>query len=346
MSLIAEKFDNALAELSGLKLRPKEHPSDAVRYELDVPQEALHDGISEVALTVIARTAIDLDVRGTVIEQQIRIYRPPLRREVEVEVSKKPGSGRLIWWELNFLDGPKDSFAAVSILRDSIEARGESAAPLAEQRSLKGRHGAKSAPHDESSQSAGPVEPRMDQIIRGAYDVIASKGFANASTREIAKAAGMPIPTMYHYIKSKDDLLSMIFEHFAGRLAAEFKKSLSQSTDLSQTLQNSIIKYLQYCEENRKFINLIYRETKNIKPESRDQLFELDKSFTKVWSDMLMAGVEQGQFDVENPDLTAEFIYFLCTIWAIRHWSLRSYSQEQISAALVTFILRGVNALR
>jgi len=190
------------------------------------------------------------------------------------------------------------------------------------------------------------AEERIEQIIKGAYDVILRKGFANATTREIAEAAGMPTPTMYQYIRSKDDLLPMIFKHFAGRLALQYSENLSRSTDIARTLADAVQKYLEYCEKNRRFINFIYRETRNITKERREELFSLDRSFTNSWMEILQAGKKSGAFKIGDPKIVAELIYFLCTIWAIRYWSLSSFPKAVVAENIMQFVLQGVGSVR
>ncbi|MGD8244460.1 MAG: TetR/AcrR family transcriptional regulator [Anaerolineae bacterium] len=48
---------------------------------------------------------------------------------------------------------------------------------------------------------------RRDQILDGAARVFADKGFARATTREIARAADVSEGTIYNYFESKKDLL-------------------------------------------------------------------------------------------------------------------------------------------
>lgn len=51
------------------------------------------------------------------------------------------------------------------------------------------------------------AEARRTQILMGAAQVFAKKGFHKATTREIAKASGVSEGTIYNYFKNKRDLL-------------------------------------------------------------------------------------------------------------------------------------------
>src|SRR6185312_6180466 len=56
-------------------------------------------------------------------------------------------------------------------------------------------------------------ERRRQQIIDGALQVFASKGFETATTKDIAAAAGIKSPGLiYHYFEDKADLFRHVIE--------------------------------------------------------------------------------------------------------------------------------------
>ncbi|HEY9668171.1 MAG TPA: TetR/AcrR family transcriptional regulator, partial [Coleofasciculaceae cyanobacterium] len=56
-------------------------------------------------------------------------------------------------------------------------------------------------------------ETRRQQIIDGAFQVFASKGFEKATNRDIAAASGIGSPGLiYHYFKDKSDLFREVVE--------------------------------------------------------------------------------------------------------------------------------------
>jgi AcrR family transcriptional regulator len=59
------------------------------------------------------------------------------------------------------------------------------------------------------------VEARRTQILDAAAQVIAEKGFHRATTREIARVAGVSEGTIYNYFDSKDGLLIGILARLA-----------------------------------------------------------------------------------------------------------------------------------
>lgn len=62
-------------------------------------------------------------------------------------------------------------------------------------------------------------EAKRQQIIDGALEVFASKGFEKATNKEIARAAGIGSPGLiYHYFKDKADLFRQVLEERAPAL--------------------------------------------------------------------------------------------------------------------------------
>lgn len=56
------------------------------------------------------------------------------------------------------------------------------------------------------------IEARRTQILRGAAQVFAQKGFHKATTKEIARAAGVAEGTIYNYFHNKRELLLAMVE--------------------------------------------------------------------------------------------------------------------------------------
>ncbi len=62
------------------------------------------------------------------------------------------------------------------------------------------------------------VEQRRRQIVQGAVDLFVRKGFHKTTTREIARACGLSIGTMYEYIQSKEDVLYLVCDYIHSEL--------------------------------------------------------------------------------------------------------------------------------
>ena len=57
-----------------------------------------------------------------------------------------------------------------------------------------------------------PIVNKKDEIIKKSAALFVERGYENATTRELAKAAGLTSAGLYHYFKSKKEILDTIYE--------------------------------------------------------------------------------------------------------------------------------------
>lgn len=186
------------------------------------------------------------------------------------------------------------------------------------------------------------AEKRRLQIFQGACKVIAKKGYGAASIRDIAKAANISIPSMYQYVENKEDILYLITSTCMQEIFDFFRKNVDAEKEPIEALKEAIDAYFRYINTNRRYINLVYSETRALGPENREKVFLIEKKFMKLWEDILAKGKKNGIFAIENTDLFANFIYFTCTVWALRYWSIGHYEEETVREEITSMIMNGI----
>lgn len=72
------------------------------------------------------------------------------------------------------------------------------------------------------SGSAGSERPsdRHLEVLRAALKLIAERGYAGASLRELARRLGVQQPSLYHYFETKEQLVEQIIIHLGAEMLA------------------------------------------------------------------------------------------------------------------------------
>ena len=73
------------------------------------------------------------------------------------------------------------------------------------------------------------IGERYEGIVSAACGVIARRGFHQASIREIARAAGLSVAGLYHYVGEKDELLFLVLGRSLDRLLADLERNLAEA---------------------------------------------------------------------------------------------------------------------
>jgi AcrR family transcriptional regulator len=81
---------------------------------------------------------------------------------------------------------------------------------------------------------------RRDAILNAALKEFSLKGFDDASTNKIAKAAGISKSLMFHYVSSKHELFLFVYDYFAELLNREYYQLINyDETDIFNRLRQS-----------------------------------------------------------------------------------------------------------
>lgn len=182
-------------------------------------------------------------------------------------------------------------------------------------------------------------EARKQQILKGASRVITRKGFAKASVREIAEASRMPIATMYKYIRSKEDILEMIYENFLVEISKRIDSKVSDQDPPEKQLRHAIEATIATFDKYHDQVKLLFRETKSLNLESRERVYRHDQESISQWRRILEQFGREKRLQIDDPELVANFVYYLCTVWAMRHWAIGKYGYETVSRSVVRFVM-------
>jgi AcrR family transcriptional regulator len=104
------------------------------------------------------------------------------------------------------------------------------------------------------------VRARREQIVGAATRVFAEKGFRRATTREVARAAGVSEGTIYNYFEDKDALLLAILDRLneTERRAADFEEEMD--TDFRGFLEQYLRRRMSLIWENREVFRVVLSE--------------------------------------------------------------------------------------
>jgi AcrR family transcriptional regulator len=169
------------------------------------------------------------------------------------------------------------------------------------------------------------VRERRDYIARNSAKVFVKKGFERASVQELADVCNLSVGSLYRYFGSKEDILYYFVDRGLGVLAESVEGYLKESQNLNpiEALKGFIRMYYQLMDDEWNLCLFAYQETKNLDPAARRKMIDDASRDVAACEKLLRRGIEAGEFDIENPTLTAHNIIVLAHMWAVRRWFLK-----------------------
>ncbi len=183
------------------------------------------------------------------------------------------------------------------------------------------------------------------EIVKAAAGLFIRKGILNTGVRDIAEASGITVGTLYHYFKSKDDIITAFLDYAViatnefVRMTAEVLAKLQPE----EAMKRAIRLYMEYTNEAQSIVLFWHQETRNLPPDQRKRLMENDVLLASLFEKLIELGRKQGIYKIKDAALAAHNIIVLSDMWAFRRWWLgRRYTAEQYIDKQTEFILHGL----
>lgn len=173
---------------------------------------------------------------------------------------------------------------------------------------------------------AGLVELRRRQIVDAAVRLFVENGFHKTTTRQIARAAGFSIGTLYEYVASKEDVLYLVCDAIHAEVERGVAEVMEEATGGWEALRGVIREYFLVCDRMSDHILLIYQETKSLPRQWQKKVLENEVRITGLFKGALetlcsregLAGPDEAALE-----LMAHNIMVLGHMWTFRRWFFR-----------------------
>jgi AcrR family transcriptional regulator len=233
------------------------------------------------------------------------------------------GAGAMLW-QTSLHDAQGVPVAVIAHSRILSGAR-QGEGPAASQEAAPIPKPAKSvkAERSEDGEALPTAEIRRRQIVDAACEVIARKGFANATIREIAAAAGLHVPTMYQYIDSKEALLELVYSYAIRQLHAGVDQASAGRRTARDRLHAIITLLLDNGDRYRRQVGVLNREFRSLPRESQQRVLREYGLLHEQLAAAVNAGIAAGEFRPVNPIIMAHVLETICDIWPLRQFAVR-----------------------
>ncbi|MBW2367961.1 MAG: TetR/AcrR family transcriptional regulator [Deltaproteobacteria bacterium] len=187
------------------------------------------------------------------------------------------------------------------------------------------------------------VERRRKEIVDAAVPLLFKQGFHKTTTRQLARAAGFSIGTLYEYVSCKEDVLYLVCETIHDEVEKGIAEALAQPAEGKQALAAIIRAFFLICHNMSDFILLIYQETHALPEQWREKVLDNELRINDLFVEALQRIATTGETDKLDDraiDLLAHNISILGHMWTFRRWTLsRNYGINEYIERQTNYIL-------
>lgn len=166
----------------------------------------------------------------------------------------------------------------------------------------------------------GLVKDRRAQIVLGAVQLFAEKGYYRTTVQEVARRVGVSPGLIYQYVRDKEDLLLLSILDVLDSYAREIPAAVR---DVEGPLERCCAAFTAYCrvvDTRRDATILAYRSTKSLSPERRRFVMEAEQETNQLIGAYIQECITHGLFRAVDIDLATYQLVMYAHAWALKHW--------------------------
>jgi TetR/AcrR family transcriptional regulator, cholesterol catabolism regulator len=192
------------------------------------------------------------------------------------------------------------------------------------------------------------VQRRRDQMIKGAVSLFKEKGFHRTTTREIAKAAGFSIGTLYEYIRTKEDVLYLVCDSIYDHVSERLQQDLEDKQGTLNSLRHGVADYFRVIDELQDEVLVMYQEAKSLTKDALPYVLKKENEMAAMFERLITLCVENGELNLTQSQvkILSHTIIVEGQMWSFRRWSLQKlFSLEEYIELQTEYLFSGINGL-
>jgi AcrR family transcriptional regulator len=170
---------------------------------------------------------------------------------------------------------------------------------------------------------AGERKSRRGEILRCFTEMVAERGYDEVSVRDVAEALEISKGTILHHFGSKEALLEELHRDYMRRRLAEADELLAAHPDPVDQLQLIVYQLMLSQQDDRAATVAFAREiVRFAAEEGMAEVRGMRDAYSRLVSDVVRRGIEQGLFEDVDPSLAALQLFGMC------NWSWTWFEPE------------------
>jgi TetR/AcrR family transcriptional regulator, cholesterol catabolism regulator len=189
------------------------------------------------------------------------------------------------------------------------------------------------------------IQKRREEMVKAAVSLFKKNGFHRTTTREIAKASGFSIGTLYEYIRSKEDILYLVCDSIYDGVKLRLQQDINSADSGIKGIEKAITAYFKVMDDMQDEVLVMYQEAKSLSEEALPYVLKKELEMTAIFEKLLSQSVRQGELDLTEKEIqaVAHNILIIGQMWTFRRWALQKiYTLEEYTQLQLHQLLHGI----
>ena len=162
-------------------------------------------------------------------------------------------------------------------------------------------------------------DKKLEHILRTSARIFAEKSYHSTSMRDLSRATGVSLAGLYHYCKSKEELLFLIQDHCFGRVLERLEQRTRGINDPLEKLRIFIDNHLSFFAANMAEMKVLSHEAESLAGDLHKLVSTKKERYARVARKILREIAEQERTNARVDLTVATYALFGMMNW-IYNW--------------------------
>ncbi len=149
------------------------------------------------------------------------------------------------------------------------------------------------------------VHSRLLDVRDAALTLFAERGYRGTTMRDIAEALGIQAPSLYNYVRSKNELLRDIMFGMMSRAHADFRSAVGGTDDVAEQLRLATEAHARLPIRYRREVLITNKEILSLDEPDQALLSETRVEYERGFRTLIERGCASGRFSVASPRMAS-----------------------------------------
>jgi AcrR family transcriptional regulator len=177
------------------------------------------------------------------------------------------------------------------------------------------------------------------EIIDAALKLFATRGYRATSVQDLADELGYGKASLYHYVKSKNDILVAIHELFMRRLIDDANAVVAGDGSAADKLRLIIVNFVDLVGRHRAEATVVNEEMKELSPRTLKRVVAERDEYERMITRLVEEAQAAGDIDVADPHVAVRAILGMVN-WCYRWLKVDgALSPREVGAQMAALVL-------
>jgi AcrR family transcriptional regulator len=165
------------------------------------------------------------------------------------------------------------------------------------------------------------AEVRRMAVLEASTEIFSRQGYRGTTMNDIAAEVGLGKPSLYHYFKSKEEILVRLYENVLAEGVAAAQAVVDETPDPLEAFRKLLVSRVTYTCENLELLKIFFEEEGELPKRLSRKMLERRGGFERI-----LQSVVADYLDQSGTELKTSVTVYVNTCLGAVNWTYKWFN--------------------